>query len=311
MKLIFAGTPPFAAEALNALIQAEHEIALVLTQPDRPAGRGMRLKRSAVKELALEHNLSIMQPESLKNNLEISSILKDIKADMMIVVAYGLLLPEPILRIPQYGCLNIHASLLPRWRGAAPIQRAIEHGDTETGITIMQMDAGLDTGDILTTYPLTISKTVNSGSLTQALAKLGADAIVDTLDRFNHLTPHKQSKEGACYAKKITKAEAEIDWNLSSDLIARQIRAFNPFPGAFTLLQGKVLKLWQATAVESAKGSQIPGEIIDITPKEIFIATGSGTISVTELQLSGSKKLLIKDFLSGHKVLCRSSILGQ
>ena len=300
MKLIFAGTPAFAASALEALIAAGHEIALVLTQPDRPAGRGMQLKASAVKTLALEHGLRVEQPLSLKKDLAAQMLLREVDADVMVVAAYGLILPPAVLSIPRRGCINIHASLLPRWRGAAPVQRALEAGDRDTGITIMQMDEGLDTGDMLGVYPLSIEESDTAASLMQTLARLGGCAIVDTLANLDSITPVKQPESGVVYAAKIDKAEAAIDWSLDARTIARRIRAFNPMPGAVTSLDGKPLKLWQARMVEQ-QGK--PGQVLQADANGVVIAANGGAVCVTELQSAGGKRLSAREFIAGHQHL--------
>ncbi|MDN0083068.1 methionyl-tRNA formyltransferase [Crenobacter sp. SG2305] len=304
MKLIFAGTPEFAAQALAALIAAGHEIALVLTQPDRPAGRGMKLKPSPVKALALEHGLRVEQPLSLKTE-EAQSMLAEIGAELMVVAAYGLILPRAVLEIPARGCLNIHASLLPRWRGAAPIQRAIEAGDKETGITIMQMDVGLDTGDMLSIYPVAIAADETGASLHDKLAEIGAHAIVDTLAKLDGLTPVKQPEEGVTYAQKLSKAEAQLDWNQPADELARRIRAFNPVPGATTLLDGEPVKLWLAEAVA---GSGAPGEVLAADTDGVVVATGEGAVRVSLLQAAGGKRLAARDFVAGRPGLVGSRL---
>jgi len=299
MKLIFAGTPEFAAQALAALIAAGHEIALVLTQPDRPAGRGMKLKPSPVKALALEHGLRVEQPLSLKND-EAQAMLADIGAELMVVAAYGLILPRAVLEIPARGCLNIHASLLPRWRGAAPIQRAIEAGDAETGITIMQMDVGLDTGDMLSIHPVAIAADETGASLHDKLAETGAHAIVDTLAKLDGLTPVQQPEEGVTYAQKLAKAEAQLDWNQSAEELARRIRAFNPVPGAATLLAGEPLKLWLAEAVA---GQGEPGTVLAADADGVVVAAGSGAVRISALQAPGGKRLAARDFVAGRPAL--------
>ncbi|KZE34845.1 methionyl-tRNA formyltransferase [Crenobacter luteus] len=305
MKLIFAGTPDFAARALAALIAAGHEIALVLTQPDRPAGRGMKLTPSPVKALALEHGLRVEQPLSLRTP-EAQAMLTEVAADAMIVAAYGLILPQAVLDIPARGCLNIHASLLPRWRGAAPIQRAIEAGDAETGVVIMQMDAGLDTGDMLLTRRVAIDAGDTGGTLHDKLAEAGADAIVAALAELPTLVPVPQPEDGATYAKKLTKAEGAIDWTQDADAIARRIRAFNPVPGAFTTLAGQPLKLWQASA-EAGDGE--PGRVLAADAAGVVVAAGQGAVRVTELQAPGGKRLAARDFVAG-RALAAGTLLG-
>ncbi|MEO9384976.1 methionyl-tRNA formyltransferase [Chromobacterium phragmitis] len=306
MKLIFAGTPEFAAAALRQLIAAGHEIPLVLTQPDRPAGRGMRLKPSPVKEVALAHGLRVAQPEKLRGNLEAQQMLRDVGADLMVVAAYGLILPQDVLDIPARGCLNIHASLLPRWRGAAPIQRAILAGDKETGITIMQMDVGLDTGDMLSIHPVAISADETAATLHDKLAACGADAIVETLGRLDAIAPQKQPEEGVTYAQKLSKAEAEVDWSLPAEDVARAIRAYNPAPGAFTQLHGEPLKLWLASA---EAGSAEPGEVVSADADGVLVGAGQGLVRLAVLQAAGGKRLAARDFVAG-KSLPRGTRLG-
>ena len=305
MKLIFAGTPEFAATALSALLAAGHQVLLVLTQPDRPAGRGMKLQPSAVKQVALAHGCEIFQPERLKDPASHAPIAAAVAAgaELMIVAAYGLILPQAVLDLPPRGCLNIHASLLPRWRGAAPIQRAIEAGDPETGITLMQMDAGLDTGAMLTRHTLAISDTDTAASLHDKLATLGAQAIVNALDRLDQLVPTAQPELGITYASKISKDEASIDWQQAAELLARRIRAFNPFPGASTLHDGSPLKLWQAQlATDLPTTPAAPGQILAVTPDGILVACGQGALRLTELQKPGGKRLPAREFLVGGKL---------
>ncbi len=298
MHLIFAGTPEFAAAALHALIAAGHDICLVLTQPDRPAGRGMKLKMSPVKEVALAHGIHVAQPENLKTEAARQPIL-DAEAEVMVVAAYGLILPQVVLDMPRYGCINIHASLLPRWRGAAPIHRAIEAGDTETGITLMQMDKGLDTGAMLTRATLPISPDDTTGSLHDRLAALGASEIVRLLPDLadGRLTATPQDDALACYAAKISKDEARLDWSRPAQELARRIRAFNPFPGAYGLLDGNPLKIWQAQAVA---GTGTPGSILALSDGEMLIACGDGALRVREVQKAGAKRLPTNIFLAGH-----------
>ena len=295
MKLIFAGTPVFAAQALQALIEAGHEICMVLTQPDRPAGRGMKLRASAVKELALAHQLRVEQPINFKST-EAQTLVADCDADMMVVAAYGLILPQCVLDLPKLGCLNIHASLLPRWRGAAPIQRALLAGDTETGITIMQMDVGLDTGAMLLTKVLAITPEMNAFDLHEELAKLGASSIVEALQTYPNLVPVAQPAEGATYAQKLTKQEATINWQEPAEIIAKKVRAFNPTPVCHTKIEGKIVKIWAANAINQASNAVV-GEILKITEEGLFVLTGLGVLQVTELQLEGGKRLNKKDFI--------------
>ncbi len=302
MKIIFAGTPTFAATALAALIRAGHEIVLVLTQPDRPAGRGMKITASAVNLLAQQHALTVLQPVTLKSPALYAQV-RALEADVMIVAAYGLILPEALLTIPRYGCLNIHASLLPRWRGAAPIQRAILAGDRETGITIMQMDAGLDTGMMLLKQRIPIMPGDTAQTLHDKLCVLGAQCIVEGLVflQDKKLNPILQDEWLACYASKIKKSEAEIDWRLTADQINDGVRAFNPNPGAYTYLQGSLLKIWQTRVVSGGVGR--PGEIMAIGPDGIVVACGTGTILLEMVQKQGGRKLKAAEFLTGYQTL--------
>ena len=299
MRLIFAGTPEFAAQALAALLQAGHDIALVLTQPDRPSGRGLKLVPSAVKALAHEHGLGIYQPATLRDE-ETRVRLGALEADAMVVAAYGLILPEPILGITRLGAINIHASLLPRWRGAAPIQRAILAGDLQTGISIMQMDRGLDTGAVFAAESVTIAADDDSASLHDKLAQLGARLIVATLAQLESgkLKARAQANE-ATYAAKITKAEAEIDWSQTAVDIERKVRAFSPHPGASTSIRGVPLKIWR-TKAGTKEGA--PGSILEAGAGGIVVACGAGSLSVQELQRAGSKKLPAAHFLAGFPV---------
>jgi len=300
LRIIFAGTPDFAASALIALIASEHEIVAVYTQPDRPAGRGRKLRASPVKEVALEHNISVLQPENLKE-AETQDELRSFNADVMVVAAYGLILPQVVLDIPRLGCLNIHASLLPRWRGAAPIQRAIAAGDKESGITIMQMNAGLDTGDILQLTSCPITDKDSGGDLHDRLAVMGAKAILETLkdlDRDN-TKPIKQDDSLATYAHKLDKKEAIINWQNPATDIERLIRAFNPWPVAFTYLNDKTLRIWQAQALIENSDLE-PGTVIACDKKGIDISCGEGTLRLLKLQPSGSKAMDVAAFMNGH-----------
>ncbi len=297
MKLIFAGTPVFAAEALRALIAAGHEIALVLTQPDRPAGRGMSLQASPVKQLALQHGLAVYQPMTLKTP-EAQAELAAVGAEVMVVAAYGLILPQAVLDLPARGCLNIHASLLPRWRGAAPIQRALLAGDALTGVGIMQMEAGLDTGPLLLQRELAIAPDETAGSLHDRLTVLGAELIVEVLAQPSWPAAVPQPAEGVIYAHKLEKAEAQIDWTQSAEAIDRQIRAFNPFPGAFARFAGQNVKLWAARVLPAVNGQ--PGEILQIERQQMVVACGEGALAISELQKAGGKRLPVQQFLAGH-----------
>jgi methionyl-tRNA formyltransferase len=304
LKIIFAGTPEFAAIALAQLIKHGHEIVAVYTQPDRPAGRGRKLMPSPVKQIALDHHIPVQQPESLKKEPAAIETLKGYAPDVMIVAAYGLLLPQSVLDIPTYGCLNIHASLLPRWRGAAPIQRAILAGDSETGITIMQMDAGLDTGDMLLKKPLLIADTMNAGELHDQLAALGSQAILQTLDDLtaHKLHPIKQDPALATYARKLDKHEAWIDWTQSARDIDRQIRAFNPWPVAQTRIEDKILRVRKAQLLNTPN-NKTPGTIVQVNNDGIDVACGEGQLRLLDGQLAGGKPLSVKDLLNGHGAL--------
>ncbi len=300
MRLIFAGTPEFAASALAALHRAGHEIVLVLTQPDRPAGQGLKLAPGAVKALAQERGFDLYQPASLKD-AETQQRLRALSADVMVVAAYGLILPEPVLAIARLGAINIHASLLPRWRGAAPIQRALLAGDARSGISIMQMDRGLDTGPVLAAESIPIAADDTSASLHDKLAKLGARLIVSTLARLERgqLHAEPQADAGASYAAKIVKAEAEIDWNEAAPVIERKVRAFDPLPGASTTIRTVALKIWRARVI-AAEG--VPGAILEAGPEGIVVACGAGALRVQELQRAGGRRLAAGQFLAGFHI---------
>ena len=312
MKAIFAGTPEFAAVALRALHEAGFEIPLVLTQPDRPAGRGMQLQASAVKQYAVAHGIPVAQPVSLRLDGKYPDVAKEAHEllhktphDVMVVAAYGLILPRSVLDIPKHGCINIHASLLPRWRGAAPIHRAIEAGDAETGVTIMQMEEGLDTGPMLLIEKVLIDKSDTTGSLHDKLAALGGRMIVDALRRLEqgNLPAMPQPEEGVCYAAKIAKEEAALDFNLPAEVVARKIRAFNPFPGTSGLFNDVPVKLWRAEA--SCEPTRVaPGTILSASANSVVIACGEGSIRVTELQKPGGKRLPAGEFLKGFPMDC-------
>jgi len=297
MKLLFAGTPQFAAAALDALYAAGHEIALVLTQPDRPAGRGLRLLASAVKHRAEALNLPIAQPQTLKDSAT-HAMLAATEADAMIVAAYGLILPRAVLVLPKRGCLNIHASLLPRWRGAAPIQRALLAGDAETGISIMQMDEGLDTGPVLLNESVPITGDDTALTLHDRLALVGARTIVSALAQY--CTAQPQQPELATYAAKIDKREARIDWRESADAIERKVRAFNPAPGASTQFGGATLKIWKASVEPGFAG--VPQTVLSVTRDTITVACGDGALKITELQRAGGKRVSAAAFLQGASV---------
>jgi methionyl-tRNA formyltransferase len=295
MKLIFAGTPEFAAQALGAIVEAGHEVVLVLTQPDRPAGRGMSLQPSPVKKLALEKGIEVFQPLSLKD-AEAQAKIAAFGAEVMVVAAYGLILPQLVLDMPRFGCINIHASLLPRWRGAAPIQRALLAGDAETGVCIMQMEAGLDTGPVLLRGAFPIAADDTTASLHDRLAALGAKLVVEALGKLP-LPAETQPEVGITYAHKIEKAEAVIDWSKPAAELDRHIRAFNPFPGAQVQFGGQTVKLWRAVPVVAAGPA---GTILAVERTAVVIACGDGALAVSELQKAGGKRLPVQQFLAGH-----------
>ncbi len=300
MKLIFAGTPHFAAAALAALVAAGHEILLVLTQPDRPAGRGMKLCASEVAQVAHAAGLRIEKPLSLKD-LTTQTMLRECNADLMVVAAYSLLLPQAVLDIPRLGCLNIHGSILPRWRGAAPVQRAIEAGDTETGIAIMQMDAGLDTGAVLLEKRIAISDFETSATLFEKLTRGGAESIVHALASLSTLSAAKQASDGATYAKKVLKSEALINWSDSATVLERRIRAFDPFPGAearYGVDGDATIKVWRAKVITN-KATQPPGTIISRTDNQLIVQCGQDALSLNVVQKPGSKRVAIAEFLNG------------
>jgi methionyl-tRNA formyltransferase len=319
LRVVFAGTPEFAAVALARLYAAGLEIPLVLTQPDRPAGRGMKLQASSVKEFALKMDIPVVQPHGLRLDgkypdeaMATRDAIAAARADVMVVAAYGLILPRWVLDSFRYGCLNIHASLLPRWRGAAPIHRAIEAGDSETGVTIMQMDAGLDTGDMLLVEKLPIEPTDTTATLHDKLAVLGGSMIVEALELTARggLHPAPQPAEGVSYAHKIEKHEATIDWSAPTTLIGRRIRAFNPFPGASTTCRGEVIKLWRAEIdSESSMSGKTPGTILSVNETGVAVQCGQGVLRLTELQRAGGKRLPVAEFLRGYE-LTVGAVLG-
>ena len=300
LKIIFAGTPDFAVPALAALIEAGYDVKLVLTQPDRPSGRGMRLKASPVKELATQHQIEVFQPETLKD-VDVQSHIADVNADVMIVAAYGLIIPTNVLEMPRFGCYNIHASLLPRWRGAAPIHRSLLAGDAETGVTIMEVVPALDAGAMVSKGVLAIGERDTTQSLHDELAKMGADLMVDAMRQLAEsggLSSVQQDDSLVTYAAKLQKAEASIDWSNSADLISRQVRAFNPFPVAHAMLNGEVCRIWMATSASDFVNEK-PGIVLEVG-SAIKVACGSGVLTIEELQLPGGKRLKAKDFVVGH-----------
>ncbi|CAA6822639.1 MAG: Methionyl-tRNA formyltransferase (EC [uncultured Thiotrichaceae bacterium] len=309
LRIIYAGTPDFAVPALQALIDSKHQVVAVYTQPDRPAGRGRKVTFGPVKQLAVNAEIPVEQPESLKTDEALQQLVT-YDADVMIVAAYGLILPKAVLETPKYGCLNIHGSLLPKWRGAAPIHRAIQMGDEETGITIMQMDVGLDTGDMLLKSRLPITEKDTGESIHDALADQGAKDLLSVLVQLQAgaLNPEKQDETLATYAHKLSKAEAEIDWEQSAKHIDNTVRAFNPWPAAYTLYHGKPMKIhMSAYAIESS--DRDPGTVIDESKTGISVATGDGVLIIKRLQMPGKKAMDVQDFLNGHSL--SSVVLGQ
>lgn len=313
MNLIFAGTPEFAATALQALIDAGHNICAVYTQPDRPSGRGQKMTPSAVKALALTHHIPVYQPIHLKSSTEegraaqaeLAQIVAESNVDAMIVAAYGLILPQTVLDMPRLGCLNIHASLLPRWRGAAPIHRAILAGDAETGITIMQMDAGLDTGDMLYTATLPIENKDTSATLHDRLATLGGEAVVHSLDKLAHYQENrtKQNNDLANYAAKLTKAEGKIDWTQPAATLDRLVRGLQPWPVAYTQIGNDVLRVWSAELLETEANAGQAGEIIHIDRLGVTVRCGDGlSLRLTQLQWAGGKALNSVQILQAQKL---------
>ena len=306
LRLAFAGTPQLAATILSALLaQDRHELSLIISQPDRPAGRGRVLVASPVKQLAEKHGLKICQPVS-PEMLDPENALA--RVDVLLVAAFGMILPDEILYRPRLGCINVHTSLLPRWRGAAPIQRAIQAGDSITGVTIMQIDSGLDTGDILLQKECAILPDDTGGTLLEKLAVLGGECLVETLDRLaeNGITPKKQGDDQATYASKITKEEALLDWHKDALELERMIRAFNPAPVAHTVLQGVALRIWQADIIATAADHYPPGKIIEVGADGIIVATARDALRIRRLQLPGRKATDCRDFLNGHPDLLKS-----
>lgn len=303
LKIIFAGTPDFAAQHLQALLNSEHQVIAVYTQPDKPAGRGKKLQASPVKQLAEQHQIPVYQPKSLRKE-DAQQQLKALDADVMVVVAYGLILPQAVLDAPKFGCLNVHGSILPRWRGAAPIQRAIWAGDKETGVTIMQMDAGLDTGDMLHKVYCEITPSETSASLYQKLAELAPPALIEVLNGLadQQFKPEKQNDELANYAEKLSKDEGKLDWQQSAEQLERNIRAFNPAPMAFlTINQDGIeqrIKIYQANVLPHQP--KPAGTVLQVDKQGIQIATSNGVLNITELQPAGKKPMRVQDFLNGR-----------
>jgi len=298
-RIIFAGTPEFSIPCLAALLDSKHEICAVYTQPDRPAGRGQKLHASPVKTLALQHNIPVYQPSSLKS-LKIQNEIKLLHADIMIVVAYGLLLPKAVLEIPRLGCVNIHASLLPRWRGAAPIQRALLAGDRKTGISLMKIGTGLDTGDVFKQSLCDISDDETGQSLHDKLSTLGAQVLIETIDSIEDLTAIPQNDELATYAHKLEKSEAQLDWQQSAVQLDRKIRAFNPWPVAQTEIRGEKLRIW-AAQVLAEKTTQTAGTLVRCQRSGIDVATGDGVLRLLTVQKAGKRAMPVHDFLNAHQ----------
>lgn len=300
LRIIFAGTPDFAAEHLAALRETSHQIVGVFTQPDRPAGRGKKLMASPVKLLAEQHHYPVFQPASLRP-LENQRLVAELQADVMVVVAYGLILPQPVLDMPRLGCLNVHGSLLPRWRGAAPIQRAVWAGDRETGVTIMQMDAGLDTGDMLLKVTCPIMDEDTSASLYQKLAKLGPQGLIKTLNLLaeDRITPEKQDPAAVTYAEKLSKEEARLDWSLSAEQLERCIRAFNPWPVSYFMVEETPIKVWHAS-VQNNNHNAAPGTVLEASKRGILVATCDGALNLEQLQPAGKKSMSAQDLLNSR-----------
>lgn len=300
-RVIFAGTPEFSTGALQALLDAKYNVIAVYTQPDRPKGRGNKLTKSPVKELAEANNIPVYQPLSLRKE-EAQAELQALNADVMVVVAYGLILPEAVLNAPKKGCINIHGSLLPRWRGAAPIQRAIEAGDVETGIAIMQMDKGLDTGAVWSEGKITITETMNSGELFVALKQIGSDLLIETLPTIleGKSQPIPQPEEGVTYAEKLTKEEARINWAEPAELLDRKIRAFNPAPCAHTTLNEQLFKVWVAR-LTNEPSTKNPGTL-EVKDGLLFVNTGSNLMEIITMQVAGKKAMLASEFLKGTQL---------
>ena len=301
LKIIFAGTPDFAAKHLEVLLNSPYQVVGVFTQPDRPAGRGKKLMPSPVKVLAEAHGLPIFQPESLRNPDQ-QQLIADLNADVMVVVAYGLILPAKVLEMPKLGCLNVHGSLLPAWRGAAPIQRALWAGDKLTGVTIMQMDVGLDTGDMLLKVSCPILAEDTSASLYNKLAELGPQALLESLHQLsqNTLVPEKQDDSLATYAHKLSKEEARIDWNLPAATLERCIRAFNPWPFSYFVISDQNIKVWRASAIASDEKS-IPGTVISAKKSGIQVATSDGILNLETMQPAGKKPMSALDLLNSRQ----------
>lgn len=303
LRIVFAGTPEFASAHLQAILDSGHEVIAVYSQPDRPAGRGQKLKPSPVKELALKHDIRVYQPKSLRNE-EAQAELANLNADLMVVVAYGLILPQEVLDTPKFGCINVHGSILPRWRGAAPIQRAIEAGDRESGVTIMQMDVGLDTGDMLIKACCPINEDDKASDLHDRLIEVGRPALIEAIDAISEGTiqAEQQNDNEACYAHKMSKEEAQLDWTKPASQLDCQVRAFNPWPVTNTKLDDLGIRIWEAEAVAEDSGKE-PGTLVNADKNGLDIACASGILRVTKLQLAGSRAMSAQDLLNSKKDL--------
>lgn len=312
MRVVFAGTPEFAVPSLMQLLQSQHDVVAVFTQPDRPAGRGRQLRPSPVKACAIEAGLSVHHPTTLRD-LQVQNTLRAMSPDAIVVVAYGLLLPKQILELPTYGCVNVHPSLLPRWRGAAPIQHTLLAGDAETGVAIMQLNTGMDTGPILMMEKAPIKPTDNSATLHDHLATLGANLLVNTLDglQTGRITPQPQATTGITYANKLSKSDAVIDWHLPAQLIFNQVRAFNPWPVSQTTWGDRILRVWEAEIIHQASAAE-PGSIIAATEAGVDVATGDGCLRLLRVQLPGGKQITASEFANQLRQLNNEAqILGE
>ncbi len=309
MKIVFMGTPDFAATSLQALVEAGHQVGLVVTQPDRARNRGKKIQFSPVKELAVAHDIPVLQPEKIKDSPQTMEMIKAYRPDIIVVAAYGQIIPKELLELPPLGCINVHASLLPRLRGASPIQRAILDGEQETGVTIMQMSEGLDTGDMLAKTIVSVGK-MNYEQLHDRLALLGAELLAEVLPLIGQrrLAAEKQNEDEATYAGLITKQDGRIDFSKSAEQIERQIRAFDPWPGAFCSYMDQTMKIWQAEVLDGDEG-ETPGRILAVTDEGIDIACGSGILRARQIQLPGKKRVAVKDFLRGNRIE-KDCILG-
>ena len=311
MKLVYMGTPDFAVPALVSLVEAGHEVAAVVTQPDKPKGRGKAVLMTPVKEKALSYGIPVYQPARVKKNEEFLNVLKEIQPDAIVVAAFGQILPREILELPKYGCVNIHASLLPKYRGAAPIQWAVIDGEKESGITTMMMDVGLDTGDMLEKTVIPLDPKETGGSLFEKLSQAGGKLILSTLDKLEKGTAVRtpQKDEDSTYAKMLTKSLGRIDWSMEAEAIERLIRGLNPWPSAYTSLHGKTLKLWDGDVLKETTDAR-PGQVVLCDPRRLVVAAGEGLLSIRQLQLEGKKRMDVETFLRGYSVK-EGEILGE